>query len=235
MSKSAVARLLRPKHLPEPTLHRLPIYQRIAGEWAKRGERQIDSTNLGDLAGASSTTVRRDLSYLGPLGTRGSGYDPNTLFQKISEVLGSQLHYDVVVIGMGNLGRALVNSTSFLVHGARIVGIYDIDPEVIGTKVGDHMVQSIEDGLESAAVGVICVPPEHAQGVAEKLVASKVSAILNFAPHVLTVPLGTVVRYVDFSIELQIVMYHLTNGTGPLGGGILHTLGITPPVALRST
>jgi redox-sensing transcriptional repressor len=129
----------------------------------------------------------------------------------------------------------LVNSTSFLVHGARIAGIYDIDPEVIGTKVGDHEVQSVDGGLEQAAVGVICVPPEQAQGVAEKLVASKVSAILNFAPQVLTVPLGTVVRYVDFSIELQIVMYHLTNGTGPLGGGILHTLGITPPVALRST
>jgi redox-sensing transcriptional repressor len=230
-----VARLLRPKHLPEPTLHRLPIYQRIAGEWAKRGERQIDSTNLGDLAGASSTTVRRDLSYLGPLGTRGAGYDPNVLFQKISEVLGSQLHYDVVVIGMGNLGRALVNSTSFLVHGAKIVGIYDCDPQVVGTRVGEHTVHAIEDGLESAAVGVICVPPEQAQIVAERLVASKVSAILNFAPQVLNVPLGTVVRYVDFSIELQIVMYHLTNGTGPLGGGILHTLGITPPVALRST
>jgi redox-sensing transcriptional repressor len=79
-------------------------------------------------------------------------------------------------------------------------------------------------------VGVICVPPEAAQEVADKLVKAKVRGLLNFAPQVITTPLGTAVHYVDFSIELQILMYHLNNGTGPLGGGLLHSLGLANPL-----
>jgi len=78
---------------------------------------------------------------------------------------------------------------------------------------------------------VLCVPAEHAQSAADRLVEQKIHAILNFAPQVVNVPIGTAVRYVDFSIELQILAYHLTNGTGPLGGGVLHSLGISRPVA----
>ena len=77
-----------------------------------------------------------------------------------------------------------------------------------------------------ATVGVICVPAEAAQDVADRLVEADIHALLNFAPQVVNVPLGTAVHYVDFSIELQILMYHLNNGTGPLGGGVLHSLGI---------
>jgi len=215
--------------LPEPTLARLPIYQRVASEWARRGESRIDSVNLGELAGATPTTVRRDLSYLGPLGTRGSGYDVAVLAAKIDEVLGQQLHFDVVVIGVGNLGRALVNSSNFLAHGAHIVGLYDVDPDLVGTPIGGHVVQSFASYDARAAVGIVCVPPDAAQAVADVLIAHDVPALLNFAPQVLNVPLGTVVRYVDFSIELQILLYHLKNGSGALGGGLLRSL---PPVGL---
>jgi len=226
---------LRPRKLSEPTISRLPVYQRIVESWQQRGHRTIDSRQISELAGVTATTVRRDLAGLGPLGTRGSGYEVDTLVQRIGEALGHDRSYQVVVVGLGNLGRALVNSTNFLIRGANLAALYDNDPAVVGTVISGHVVRSIHDEMVAATVGVICVPPEAAQGVADILVAAQVHALLNFAPQVLTVPLGTAVHYVDFSIELQILMYHLNNGTGPLGGGVLHSLGIAATNPLRTS
>lgn len=225
---------LRSRKLSEPTISRLPVYQRIVEGWQRRGETSIDSRQMGELAGVTATTVRRDLAGLGSLGTRGSGYDVDVLVDRIGEALGHDRSYQVVVVGMGNLGRALVNSKSFLIRGADLTAIYDSDPHLVGTEIAGHVVHSLDDEMVSASVGVICVPPEAAQGVADRLVAANVHALLNFAPQVLTVPLGTAVHYVDFSIELQILMYHLNNGTGPLGGGVLHSLGIAATHPLRT-
>ncbi len=217
---------LRTRKLSEPTIGRLPVYQRIAEGWLARGLRRIDSQRIGELAGVTATTVRRDLAGLGTLGTRGAGYDVSVLNERIGEALGHDRSYDVVVVGIGNLGRALVNSSNFLIRGAQLAALYDIDPNVVGTTVAGHVVKSLDEPIIPATVGVLCVPASAAQGVAERLVAADIHALLNFAPQVLTVPLGTAVHYVDFSIELQILMYHLNNGTGPLGGGVLHSLGI---------
>ena len=225
---------LRSRKLSEPTISRLPVYQRIVEGWQRRGETSIDSRQIGELAGVTATTVRRDLAGLGSLGTRGSGYEVDVLVERIGEALGHDRSYQVVVVGMGNLGRALVNSTSFLIRGADLTALYDNDPDLIGTEIAGHMVRSLDDEMVSASVGVICVPPEAAQSVADRLIAANVHALLNFAPQVLTVPLGTAVHYVDFSIELQILMYHLNNGTGPLGGGVLHSLGIAATHPLRT-
>jgi redox-sensing transcriptional repressor len=131
---------------------------------------------------------------------------------------------------MGNLGRALVNSTNFLGGVASLSALYDSDPEIIGTSIAGVTVSDIAGGIAAVPMAVICTPPDVAQEVANRLVAAGAHALLNFAPVVISVPLGVAVRYVDFSIELQILAYQLTNGTGPLGGGVLHTLGITPPV-----
>lgn len=225
---------LRPRKLSEPTISRLPVYQRIVEGWQNRGETSIDSRQISELAGVTATTVRRDLAGLGTLGTRGSGYEVDVLVGRIGEALGHDRSYQVVVVGMGNLGRALVNSSNFLIRGANLAALYDSDPHIVGTEIAGHIVRSIDDELVKASVAVICVPPEAAQDVADKLVAADVHALLNFAPQVLNVPLGTAVHYVDFSIELQILMYHLNNGTGPLGGGLLHSLGITATNPLRT-
>ena len=224
---------LRPRRLSEPTIARLPVYQRIGEGWQRRGETSIDSRQIGELAGVTATTVRRDLAGLGSLGTRGSGYEVDVLMDRIGEALGHDRSYQVVMVGIGNLGRALANSSSFLIRGARLAALYDADPALVGQEIAGHVVRSIDEEMVEATVGVICVPPEAAQGVADKLVAANVHALLNFAPQVLTVPLGTAVHYVDFSIELQILMYHLNNGTGPLGGGLLHSLGISAAGPLR--
>ena len=217
---------LRSRRLSEPTIARLPVYQRIAEGWQARGLARIDSQQIADLAGVTATTVRRDLAGLGTLGTRGSGYEVGILSQRIGEALGHDRHYDVVVVGLGNLGRALVNSSNFLIRGARLAALYDTDTAIVGTQVAGHVVRSIDEPMVHANVGVICVPASAAQEVADALVDADIHALLNFAPQVLSVPIGTAVHYVDFSIELQILMYHLNNGTGPLGGGVLHSLGI---------
>ncbi len=224
---------LRTRKLSEPTIARLPVYQRIAEGWARGGLNRIDSQQIGELAGVTATTVRRDLAGLGSFGTRGAGYDVKVLSERIGEALGHDREYDVVVVGIGNLGRALVNSSNFLIRGARLAALYDVDPEVIGTRVAGQVVRPLSDPIAPATVGVICVPAAAAQSVADRLVGADIHALLNFAPQVLTVPIGTAVHYVDFSIELQILMYHLNNGTGPLGGGLLHSLGIATPSALR--
>jgi redox-sensing transcriptional repressor len=224
---------LRPRKLSEPTIARLPVYQRIAESWTVRGLNRIDSQQIGELAGVTATTVRRDLAGLGSFGTRGAGYDVKVLNDRIGEALGHDRQYDVVVVGIGNLGRALVNSTNFLIRGAQLAALYDNDPDVVGTTIAGHLVKSLDDPIVPATVAVICVPPEAAQAVADRLVSAGIHALLNFAPQVLNVPIGTAVHYVDFSIELQILMYHLNNGTGPLGGGLLHSLGISTPSPMR--
>ena len=221
---------LRARKLSEPTIARLPVYQRIAEGWLARGQNRIDSRQIAELAGVTATTVRRDLAGLGTLGNRGAGYDVGVLNDRIGEALGHDRKYDVIVVGLGNLGRALVNSTNFLIRGAQLVALYDVDPGVVGTEIAGHVVRPWSDPIVPATVGVICVPPEAAQEVADKLVKAKVRGLLNFAPQVITTPLGTAVHYVDFSIELQILMYHLNNGTGPLGGGLLHSLGLANPL-----
>src|SRR5487761_1940083 len=188
---------LRPKKLSEPTIARLPVYQRIVEGWRTRGEVRIDSRQIGELAGVTATTVRRDLAGLGSLGTRGAGYDVGVLSERIGEALGHDRRYGVVV--------------------------------------GGHTVRDPDEGVVAATVGVICVPPGAAQAVADRLVGADIHALLNFAPQVIAVPLGTAVHYVDFSIELQILMYHLNNGTGPLGGGVLHSLGIATANVARGS
>ncbi|MGA2124252.1 MAG: redox-sensing transcriptional repressor Rex [Acidimicrobiales bacterium] len=226
---------LRSKKLSEPTIARLPVYQRIAEGLLRRGETKIDSKQIGELAGVTATTVRRDLAGLGSFGTRGAGYDTQILIDRIAEALGHDRLYDVIVVGIGNLGRALVNSSNFLIRGARLVALYDTDPNVVGHEVAGLIVQPVTDPMPAATVGVICVPGEVAQDVTDRMVEAGIHAILNFAPQVVSVPLGTAVHYVDFSIELQILMYHLNNGTGPLGGGLLHSLGIASTNPLRGS
>ncbi|MCU1364165.1 MAG: redox-sensing transcriptional repressor [Acidimicrobiaceae bacterium] len=224
---------LRSKKLSEPTIARLPVYQRIAEGRLQRGEIKVDSRQIGELAGVTATTVRRDLAGLGSFGTRGAGYDVAVLIERIAEALGHDRLYDVVVVGIGNLGRALVNSSNFLIRGARLVALYDVDPEVVGHEIAGLTVLPLSGAIPSATVGVICTPASAAQDVTDRLVEADIHAILNFAPQVVTVPIGTAVHYVDFSIELQILMYHLNNGTGPLGGGLLHSLGIASTNPLR--
>jgi len=173
----------------------------------------VASDELAAAAGVNSAKLRKDLSHLGSYGTRGVGYDVDYLVYQVSRELGLTQDWPVLIVGAGNLGRALANYGGFASRGFHVAALVDSDPAVVGTMIARHMVRSaadIEDVIErfDVAIGVIATPAAVAQNVCDRLVAAGVTSILNFAPVVLNVPSGVDVRKVDLSIELQILAFH---------------------------
>jgi redox-sensing transcriptional repressor len=212
--------------IPEATVARLPIYLRALYALADRGIATVSSEELATAAGVNSAKLRKDLSHLGSYGTRGVGYDVDYLVYQVSRELGLTQDWPVVIVGAGNLGRALANYGGFASRGFHIAALLDCDPRVVGTVIAGHTVHGvaeIEDVVTRYAVsiGVIATPAASAQGVSDRLVAAGVTSILNFAPVVLSVPSGVDVRKVDLSIELQILAFHAQRraitGVGSLG------------------
>jgi redox-sensing transcriptional repressor len=199
--------------IPEATVARLPVYLRALYALADRDTATVSSEELAAAAGVNSAKLRKDLSHLGSYGTRGVGYDVEYLVYQVSRELGLTQDWPVVIVGAGNLGRALANYGGFASRGFRIAALLDCDPAVVGTTIARHQVRSaadIEDVVATHAVsiGVIATPAAAAQDVCDRLLAAGVTSILNFAPVVLNVPSGVDVRKVDLSIELQILAFH---------------------------
>jgi redox-sensing transcriptional repressor len=215
----------RGRRIPEATVLRLPVYQRILSDLAAGDQHTVSSEQLAVLARVNAAKVRKDLSHLGSFGTRGTGYDTALLLAQIDRALGADGDWPIAIVGIGNLGRALANSEGFSSHGFRVGALFDADPAVVGTMVGALAVHHIEDlpavaAAGRPAVGVVATPAAVAQDVTDTLVENGVPSILNFAPRVLTVPAGVVLRNVDLSIELQVMSFYQarsgTNGTdGP--------------------
>lgn len=199
--------------IPEATVARLPVYLRALYTLAERGTSTVSSEELASAAGVNSAKLRKDLSHLGSYGIRGVGYDVDYLVYQVSRALGLTQSWSVVIVGGGNLGRALANYGGFATRGFRISAILDSDPALVGRQIGVATVRHVTE-LESViandgvAIGVIATPAVAAQAVCDRLVAAGVTSILNFAPLVLNVPDGVDVRKVDLSIELQILAFH---------------------------
>jgi redox-sensing transcriptional repressor len=215
-----------PKRIPEATVLRLPVYQRILAELARGGVRTVSSEQLAELARVNAAKVRKDLSLLGSFGTRGSGYDPDFLIAQIDRALGIDENWSVAIVGIGNLGRALINSASFASRGCHITMLFDVDPAVVGEEIRGIQVRHMDEiaSLRPAScpdIGVITTPGWSAQGVADLLVRAGVTSLLNFAPRVLTVPPSVHLRYVDLSIELQVLGFYRARqeAAEPAGAG----------------
>jgi redox-sensing transcriptional repressor len=199
--------------IPEATVARLPVYLRALYALAERDIATVSSEELATAAGVNSAKLRKDLSHLGSYGTRGVGYDVEYLVYQVSRELGLTQDWPVVIVGAGNLGRALANYGGFASRGFRIAALLDSDPEVVGTQIARHLVRH-SDEIETVvtqqhvAIGVIATPAGAAQEVCDRFIAAGVTSILNFAPVVLDVPSGVDVRKVDLSIELQILAFH---------------------------
>lgn len=202
-----------PAGIPEATVARLPVYLRALYTLADRGVGTVASEELATAAGVNSAKLRKDLSYLGSYGIRGVGYDVDYLVYQVSRALGLTQNWPVVIVGAGNLGRALANYGGFVTRGFKIAAVLDSDQTMVGRELGSvvvHHVSELEAVVASGgvAIGVIAVPAGAAQAVCDRLVSAGVTSILNFAPVVLTVPEGVDVRKVDLSIELQILAFH---------------------------
>ena len=192
---------------------RLPLYYRALVEVAEQAVGTVSSEQLASLAGVNAAKVRKDLSYLGSYGTRGVGYDVDYLMREITQELGLTQDWPVLIVGLGNLGRALANYRGFGARGFRIVALVDADPEKVGQCIGEMTVETLGDlpaivAERRVAIAVIATPAHAAQEVADRLVEAGVRSILNFAPAVVSVPEGVSIRKVDLATELQILAFY---------------------------
>lgn len=208
---------LASRGIPDATVARLPVYHRVLAALQENGVTIVSSEELAIACGVTSAKLRKDLSHLGSYGTRGVGYDVEFLSYQIARELGITQPWGVVLVGVGNLGRALVSYRGFASRGFRIVGLVDAHPDVIGTAIpigeDDHRVRAMTDLREvvrmgNASIAVIATPADAAQEVCDRLVEAGITSILNFAPVVLSVPEGVEVRKVDLAVELQILAFH---------------------------
>jgi redox-sensing transcriptional repressor len=201
------------RRIPEPTVVRLPLYQRVLHELALDSVATVSSAELADFCGVNASKVRKDLSHFGTYGTRGTGYDVGYLLGQIQRELGIDQERPVVMAGMGHLGHALARSPGFVSGGFRIVGLFDVAPSTIGEVVAGTRVAHLSEMAavcrsSGASIGVITTPAGAAQDVCERMVDAGVNAILNFAPTVLMAPPSVQVRLVDFSAELQVLAFY---------------------------
>jgi redox-sensing transcriptional repressor len=200
--------------VPQSTIERLPVYLRALLEAKAARMPLVNSQDIAAMAGTNAAQVRKDLSYLGELGTRGIGYDVDSLIAHISSWLGLTEERRIAVVGAGRLGTALVSYVGLAERGFHVAAVFDAEPSKIGLSVGDVPVRDVED-LESALcegcvdIVVITTPADVAQAVADRTVAAGIKAILNFAPVSLVVPDDVVVRHVDLSVELQVLSFYL--------------------------
>ena len=200
---------------------RLPVYLRILYDLAADRVASVSSERLAELAGVNAAKVRKDLSYLGSYGTRGVGYEVDYLTYQMSRELGLTHDWPVVIVGAGNLGQALANYAGFDERGFPVAAVVDVDPAKVGTMIGRVPVRHLDDLPElvgaGGSIGVIATPAAAAQEAADRLVGAGVTAILNFAPHILNVPRGVTVRKVDLAVELQILsFYQRRRSLGPV-------------------
>jgi len=223
------------RRIPEATVVRLPVYQRILEELLRSGTTTVSSELLASSARVNAAKVRKDLSLLGSFGTRGAGYDTAFLIEQIDRQLGLDREWPVVIAGIGNLGRALARSQGFAARNFNVTALLDTDPAIIGERVDDVMVRHPDDLPDIAcevplAIGVITTPASVAQRVADLMVGSGVRSILNFAPQVLEVPPDVLLRYVDLSIELQVMSFYQARRIESAGDDrmpVIRSVGLT--------
>lgn len=207
--------------ISESTVRRLSVYLRLLRELEGADRDIVSSKELARRSGTTSAQVRKDLSLFGSFGKRGRGYTVPELVDTLEGILGLERRWRVALVGVGRIGSALLGYRDLRNRGFDLVAAFDVDPDKVGTEVDGHRISPM-DRLEEmirerdVEMGVVAVPPEAAQEVADRLVAAGVRALLNFAPVKLEVPDGVVVRSMDVALEMEGLSFALSH---PVGGG----------------
>ena len=201
--------------VPIPTLERLATYLRYLNGLACRNIETISSAQIEEATGIHAAQFRKDLSYFGEFGRPGIGYDVPELQQRIAKILKVEKEQPVILVGAGNLGAALVGYSGLRQNNFNIAAVFDNNYNKIGRKLWDLEIQDmnlLKETVDSlgAKIAIISVPNEAAQGVVDQLVEAGIKVILNFAPTIVRVPKGVVVRDVCFIQELTVLSYHLS-------------------------
>ena len=207
--------------IPEATIRRLSRYSRCLEDMEEKGENVISSAQLANKCIVNAAQVRKDLAYFGEFGIRGVGYYVKDLLNNIKKILGSNKEWRMALIGIGNLGSALLSYKDFLKQNYKIVASFDIDPPKVIGRVSEKLGKPVEvlhinrikevSKERKIEIGIIATPPSEAQSVANLLVDAGVRGILNFAPAQITVPEGFVVKDVFFTTILDNLAYLLSN------------------------
>ncbi len=212
---------MRTHKIPEKTVSRLSIYLRCLEELEDEGRRTISSRQLAERFGLNSAQLRKDLAYFGQFGVRGLGYDVRDLRDALEQILGLRQGWEVALVGIGNLGSALIAYKGFREKGFTISAVFDADPRKVGQTVQGVTV-SDPSSLVSAIrrkgikIALVAVPAAAAQSVVDQLVEAGVKAILNFAPAQLSLPRGVKLQTVDLSALLKTLTYHSIRADLPL-------------------
>lgn len=200
------------KKIPKATAKRLPLYYRYLRYLNSSGKKKVSSAELSTAVKIDSATIRRDFSYFGALGKRGYGYDVEDLMNFFSRTLNQDVLTHVALIGVGHLGRALLNYNFQSLNSIRISAGFEIKEDMIDTiyeGIPIYSIDSLEDQIRAHEfeIAIISVPAEQAQDLADRLVSAGVKGIMNFTPIRLTVPEDVRVMNVDLSNELQSLIY----------------------------
>lgn len=208
-----------PIEIPEVVIERLPVYARALAILESQGRDVVSSQDLGDQLGVTPAQIRKDLSYFGRFGKQGRGYNVRRLREELRQILGLDRTWDMILVGVGHLGQAILHYGGFGPQGFRVVEAFDATPSVIGRQIGTVMVRDVAELKarltgRKVDIGIVAVPAADAQHVIDILVEAGVKAILNYAPIAAHVPHGVHVRQVDPVLELQSMTYYLKENGG---------------------
>ena len=198
--------------IPRKSIYRLSIYQRCLERLRENGLETVSSNALAKAAGVKSTQLRKDLAHFGQFGTRGLGYNVEALIEVITGVLGTNSLLPVILVGVGNLGAALLRYSGFVKEGFEISAAFEADPSRaklvkanVPVMAASLMAQYVNEN--NVKIAILAVPPETAEEVANNLVQVGVQAFLNFSPTVLKTPDNVIVNSVDLALELEHLSY----------------------------
>ncbi|MGO5440334.1 redox-sensing transcriptional repressor Rex [Megamonas rupellensis] len=206
---------MKEQTISKATIDRLPLYYRTLRLAQDDGMDIISSDELGRRLELTPEQIRKDLALFGQFGKKGVGYYVNELKFNVGKILGLDNHWNIAIIGIGHLGVALANYQNFIALGFNLVALFDNDPNIIGKTVNHVKVKSIDE-LQSCAknlkidIGVIAVPAQFAQQVADKLVKANIKGIWNFAPVKMRVPEDVKIVNEDLSVGLSRLSYYIT-------------------------
>jgi redox-sensing transcriptional repressor len=204
--------------IPEVVIFRLPTYLYTLSLLTEEKIEVVSSNELGARLQMTPAQIRKDLSYFGKFGKQGKGYHVRTLSAELRKIMGLDQEWNMALIGVGKIGKALLDYGNLALRGFKIVAAFDIDPQLIGKKMGNKVViQDICDLAQTVKqkdirIGVIAVPPAQVQKAVDSLVQCGIKAILSYYPVAATVPSDVRVRRVDPMFALQTMTYCLTSG-----------------------
>lgn len=197
-------------------VRRLPIYRRYLEDLMKSDVERISSNELSSMIGFTASQIRQDFNNFGGFGQQGYGYNIKDLYNEIGKIMGLDEEYKMVIVGVGNLGQAIANHTKYYKSGFPIIGMFDINPRLIGIKINDIEVMDSDLLLEflkknKVDIGIITTEKEVAQSIADKFVEGHIRGIWNFAPCDLKVPKNVSVENVHVTDTLNALAYHISS------------------------